>query len=137
MSIRVSKTANGVGMMYTSSGVLTSRDLLEANARLHAELEVNHAIRYLLVDHSAISWEEVDAKSLKDLAGRTEDNLRTIPEGLVAIVAPSDVLFGLSRMWSMLAEHEKLAIEVTRTKEAAIEWLEQQLTERQLPFRLS
>jgi hypothetical protein len=136
MGIRVTPNADGVGIVYTSFGVLTGRDLLEANDLLHAELEANPAIRYLLVDHSAIPEEKVDATSLKALAKRTDDNLRTIPEGLVAIVAPSDVLFGLSRMWASMAEHPNLAVEVARTKETAIAWLEEQLTQRQLPFRL-
>jgi hypothetical protein len=137
VGIRFSLTADGIGAVYTSSGVLTGRDLLEANERLRAELEANPAFRYLLVDHSAIPEENVETKSLKALAERTLDDLRKIPEGLVAIVAPSDVLFGLSRMWAMMAEHPNLAIEVTRKRETAIVWLEQQLTQRQLPFRLS
>ena len=137
MSIRVSSTADGIGVVFTSYGVLTGQDLLEATERLRALIEANPACRYLLIDHSAIAEENVDTESLKAIAEQTEDNLRTIPEGLVAIAAPSDVLFGLSRLWAMRAEHPKLVTEVTRTKETAIAWLEQQLTERQLQFRLS
>jgi hypothetical protein len=133
----VSLTADGIGAVYTSSGVLTGRDLLEADERLQAELEANPAFRYLLVDHSAVPEENVDTKSLKALAASSRDRLTAMPEGLVAIVAPSDVLFGLSRMWAMMAEQPNLAIEVTRTRETAIAWLEQQLTQRKLPFRLS
>jgi len=137
MGIRVSSTADGIGAVYTSYGVLTGQDLLEADVRLRALIEANPAFRYLLIDHSAITEEKIDTESLKAIAVRTEDNVRTIPEGLVAIVAPSDVLFGLSRLWAMRAEHPKLVTEITRTKETAIAWLEQQLTERQLQFQIS
>jgi diguanylate cyclase (GGDEF)-like protein len=137
MNIRVSLTADGIGVVYTSSGALTGRDLVEADERLRAKLEANPALRYLLIDHSAVLEEKVDTKSLKTLAATTRVRLTTIPEGLLAIVAPSDVLFGLSRMWAMMAEHPNLAVEVTRERETAVAWLEQQLTQRQLPFRLS
>jgi hypothetical protein len=137
MSIRVSLTADGIGVVYTSSGVLTGRDLVKADERLRAELEANPALRYLLVDHSAILGEKVDTKSIEALAATTIVRLMTIPEGLVAIVAPSDIVFELSRMWAMMAEQPNLAIEITRKRETAIAWLERQLTQRQLPFRLS
>jgi hypothetical protein len=137
MGIRFSLTADGIGVMYTSFGVLTGRDLIEADGRLHAEIERNPAFRYLLVDHSAVPEQKVDTESLKLLAARTEDNVGMIPEGLVAIVAPSDVLYGLSRLWAARAQHPKMVTEVTRKRETAIAWLEEQLTERQLPFRIS
>jgi len=136
MPIKVSQTADGIGIIYTSAGVLTGQDLLEADERLGAEIQHNPAIRYLLVDHSAILEQKIDTKSLRVLAERMPDNVRVLPEGLVAIVAPNDILFGLSRMWAAMADHPKVCIEITRTAQAAIEWLEEELRQRQLPFRL-
>jgi hypothetical protein len=63
-------------------------------------------------------------------------NVGVLPEGLVAIVAPNDILFGLSRIWAAMDDHPKVYIEITRTAQAAIEWLEEELRQRQLPFRL-
>jgi hypothetical protein len=137
MAILVSLTPDGVGVVYTSSGLLTGQDLIDADDRFGAELERNPALRYLLVDHSAIPDEDVDTKSLRLLADRTGHKLTVMPEGLVAIVAPNDVLFGLSRMWAGMSGGPRLIIEVTRERDAAIKWLEQKLGERGLPFELT
>ena len=94
-------------------------------------------VRYLLVDHSRVSEEEVDSASIRALARRTGETLELIPDGIVAIVAPNDVVFGLSRMWEIQAEQPGLLTFVARTREEAIAWLRRQLTRRQLPFRLS
>ena len=55
----------------------------------------------------------------------------------VVVVAPSEVLFGLSRMWEMLAEREGLISRIVRTRAEAITWLQDELTQRVDPFRLT
>ena len=97
----------------------------------------NTEIRYLLVDHSAIPEEKIDTASLRVLAERTDRYFELIPEGIVAIVAPNDVLFGLSRMWGMLAQQQGLVVQVMRTRGEAIAWLKDELTQRQLPCCLT
>jgi hypothetical protein len=137
MGIEVSLTDDGVGAIYRSFGVLTSQDLLDADERLHIEIIRNPELRYLLVDHSAIPEEKVDVESLRVLAERVGENLEIIPEGLIAIVAPNDILYGLSRMWETLAEQSGLTTRVTRTRAEAVAWLKDELGQRQLPFLLT
>ena len=137
MAIAVSLTADGIGAVYTSSGVLTGQDLLDADSRLHEELKRNPEIRYLLVDHSAISEEKIDTDSLRLLARRSGDQLELITEGLVAVVAPNDVMFGLSRMWALMADQPELDTHIARSRDEATAWLEQELGLRNLPFRLT
>jgi hypothetical protein len=137
MGIEVSLAADGVGAQFRSYGVLTSQDLLDANQRLHIEITRNPGLRYLLVDHSAIPEEKVDTASLRLLAERVSNNLEIIPEGFVAIVAPNDVLYGLSRMWETLAEQSTLTTRVMRTRAEAVAWLKEELAQRQLPFILT
>jgi hypothetical protein len=134
VGIEFSLTADGIGTVFTSSGLLTGQDLLDVDARLHEEVQRNPAIRYLLVDHSAIPEERVDSEAIRELAKRTAKNLEVVSDGIVAIVAPNDVLFGLSRMWEIQAEQPNLLTRVMRTRTEAIAWLEEELRQRQLPF---
>jgi hypothetical protein len=135
VSIEASPTADGIGVVYTSLGVLTGQDLLDTGEHFRLESRSNPKIRYVILDHSAIPEEKVDSVSLKVLASRVSDILEPTPEVLMAIVAPTDVLFGLSRMWETRAEQEGFITRVTRTREEATAWLEEELTQRQLPFR--
>ena len=137
MGIEVSLTADRIGVVYTSSGVLTGEDLLDADARLHEHVARNPEIRYLLADHSAIPEERVDSASIRALAQRSGRTLELIPAGFVAIVAPNDVLFGLSRMWEIQAEQPGLVARVVRSREEAVAWLRDELARRRLPFRLA
>jgi hypothetical protein len=104
---------------------------------LHIEIKRNPGLRYLLVDHSAIPEEKVDTASLRLLAERVSNNLEIIPEGFVAVVAPNDVLYGLSRVWETLAEQSALTTRVMRTRAEAVAWLKEELARRQLPFLLT
>jgi len=134
VGIEASLTADGIGVVYTSLGVLTGQDLLDAGEHFRVESRSNPKIRYVILDHSAISEEKVDIVSLKVLASRVSDILEPTPEVLMAIVAPTDVLFGLSRMWESRAEQAGFITRVTRTRAEATAWLEEELTQRQLPF---
>jgi hypothetical protein len=137
VSIEASLTADGIGVVYTSSDVLTGQDLFDADARLRVEITRHPELRYLLVDHSAIPDEKVDTASLRALARQVGENLGSIPEGLMAIVAPTDILFGLSRMWETLAAQPRLITRVTRTRAEATAFLKEELNRRQLPFLLT
>ncbi len=126
-----------MGVVYKTSGLLTGQDLLDADQRLREELRVNPDIRYLLVDNSAVSEEQVETRSLMALADRIDDELASVVEGLVAIVAPNEVLFGLSRMWATLADRPDDTTNIARTLDEATAWLASELAKRDLPFRLT
>jgi len=137
MGIEIRFTADGIGMVWASTGLLTGRDLLDADTRLRDEVTSGRTIRYLLVDHSAIPEESIESGSIQILAEQSEESLELIPDGVVAVVAPNDVLFGLSRMWEQFVEYPRLTTRVMRSRDEAIAWLQDELAERELPFRLT
>ncbi len=137
MSIEISPTADGIGVLYTSSGVLTGEELIAADARIREAVRHNPRICYLLVDHSEVSEERIDPASIRGLSEGTRETLGLIPDGIVAIAAPTEALFGLSRMWQILADQPKLVARVMRTRGEAISWLKGELERRNLPFILS
>jgi hypothetical protein len=131
VSIEVRLTADGIGIVATSVGVLSGQDLLHVAMRLREELERDPGIRYAVMDHSAIPEEKIDIESVRQLAAQA---LEPAPELTVAIVAPNEILFGLSRMWEMLAERPGLVTKVVRNRAEAIKWLQDELAQPVLPF---
>jgi hypothetical protein len=87
-SIDVSVTADGIGVVYTSSGVLTGQDLLDAGARLREESTRSSGIRCLLVDHSAIPEQDVDPESVRVLSKRARATLELIRDGKDELALP-------------------------------------------------
>jgi len=134
VSIEVRLTADGIGMVATGVGVLTGQDLLDATAQLREEAERNPEIRYAVMDLSEIPEEKVETRSIRALAA---ERLKLTHELYVVVVAPSEVLFGISRMWEMMADRRGLDSRVVRTRAEAITWLQEILTRPVVPFRLT
>ena len=134
VGIEVRQTVDGIGIVGTSVGLVSGQDLLDATARLREEVKGNPRIRYAVMDFSAIPEENIATESLRVLATQRIESVSGI---IVVVVAPSEVLFGLSRMWEMLAEREGLISRVVRTRAEAITWLQDELTQRVDPFRLT
>ena len=84
-------------------------------------------------DHDVL----IDGDSIRELAARSGVTMDMVPVGIVAIVAPNDILFGLSRMWAGLAPASNLVVHVGRTREEATTWLAEELRQRDLPFQLA
>jgi hypothetical protein len=131
VGIEVRQTVDGIGIVGTSVGLVSGQDLLDATARLREEVEGNPRIRYAVMDFSAIPEEDITTESLRVLATQRMESVSGI---FVVVVAPSEVLFGLSRMWEMLAEREGLISRVVRTRAEAIKWLQDELTQQVNPF---
>lgn len=53
-----------------------------------------------------------------------------LPASKVAVVAPEDFTFGLSRMYSAFRDQEQLEIEVFRTEQEAHDWLIEKVSEK-------
>ena len=134
MDIEVRQTVDGIGIVGTGVDLVSGQDLLDATARLREEVEGNPQIRYAVMDFTAIPEERIDTESLRVLATQRIESMSGI---FVVVVAPSDVLFGLSRMWEMLAEREGLISRVVRTRAEAITWLQDELAQQVEPFRLT
>jgi hypothetical protein len=134
VGIEVRQAVDGIGIVGTSVGLVSGEDLLDATARLREEVEGNSRIRYAVMDFSAIPEENIATESLRVLATQRIESVSGI---FVVVVAPSEILFGLSRMWEMLAEREGLISRVVRTRAEAITWLQDELTQQVDPFRLT
>jgi hypothetical protein len=134
VGIEIRQTVDGIGIVGTSVGLVSGQDLLDATARLREEVEGNPRIRYAVMDFSAIPEESIDTESLRVLATQ---RIKSVSGIFVVVVAPSEIFFGLSRMWQMLAEREGLISRVVRTRAKAITWLQDELTQQVDPFRLT
>jgi hypothetical protein len=95
------------------SGVVTNEDFLQGQQE-YGVLDGSYS---LLVDLSRTTDFKVTTDDLRRLAGRFTPERR----GRCAVIAPSDVGFGLSRMIEVYAQNPGFA--VFRTEQQAREWL--------------
>ena len=137
MPIELVRTPDGIGVTYAAPATLSWEAMLDADSRVRREIERNPEIRYLLIDTSEVVDLELDSAAVQVLAERTRATLAAMPAGIVAVVAPSPVVFGVARMWEMLSERPNLVVRVTRSRPEVLAWLKDELTKRGLPFGLS
>jgi hypothetical protein len=107
-------------MLTQASGLVTFNDVI-------GHLDQEERDRGLdvpeLVDARSAKT-DLTAEQVRRLIQRGVQLLRTIPLGPTAIVADDDTLFGMARMYSILAEHDGIFVDVFRDIESAQNWLD-------------
>ena len=85
--------------------------------------ESNHCV---LVDFSETTDFDISTSDLERIAALQHQRNETIGSGKMAVVAPTDFVFGLTRMWEAYMDSEApsiMQIMVFRNRGNAIEWL--------------
>jgi hypothetical protein len=105
----------------TASGTLRADDLIAAIRSYYA----GPVTKLILWDFEKADVEEVTADQLHQLVRVTKELLPVREGGKTALVAPSDLAFGLGRMFDSEQEvsSPKVAHKTFRTQDQALEWL--------------
>jgi hypothetical protein len=107
--------ASGTGILRTGSGVVTGQEILDA-ART-ALTGVTDPLRFThgLVDFTNIEGFEVSAAEMAMVAQVNRKNPGSMSNIIVAIAAPEDVAFGMSRMYGSLIDGSGWDVRTFRT----------------------
>ncbi|HEV3027318.1 MAG TPA: hypothetical protein VG457_07075, partial [Planctomycetota bacterium] len=92
----------GSFLILKGSGALTGRELIETTRELIEAGDAVRRVRFTLILFDEVARVEVSADDVRRLVEVDKVLMKLIPRTLIAIVAPKDELFGLSRMWEMM-----------------------------------
>jgi hypothetical protein len=127
MPYRTALINGGTGVLRTGSGVVTGQEIID-EARAILSLVTDPArITHGLVDFTAIDGFEASADEMAQVAQVNRKNSQTVKNVLVAIAAPKDIAFGMSRMYGSLIEGSGWEVQTFRTLEQAKAWLSSRL----------
>jgi hypothetical protein len=104
-------------LVVTLAGLVTKKDLDELAEAVANDGAVDHSWP-ALVDASTLSPSGITTGMLRARADITHQE--PVP---VAVVAPTDVVFGLARMFQMMSEGRGNRVEVFRDTASALAWL--------------
>jgi len=104
---------------FTAEGRVTDEVLLEGITESRRFLASHPGVRGIC-DFSRVTEFDVSSEGIRGLA-RSESGAEA--DAVVIIVAPSDLMYGMSRMYSMLTEERRPNRHVVRTMEEAYELL--------------
>ena len=103
-------------------GATTGDDLVTANAEFHAQ-EYPDRPRFAVVDFTATERFDVDRMDIQRIADRDIVAAHALADLVVAVIAPSLVTLGMSRMWEIQVWETGWRTKIARSRPEAFAWL--------------
>lgn len=126
--ITLKEVGNGAGIIFDCEGVVTGQDMLQASKQLLSSEEKLKEWLFGLIDHTNVTSADYTTADLRALAELDKTISPIARKGaVIAIVAPSDVQYGLSRMWQALVEGTVWETMVCRSREDAQSWIKRKV----------
>ena len=123
MSFEIAYVDDGRGLHFSGAGELTAPGVIELKQRLLAEPERLRRVVHALVLLDGVTRFDPASGEIRAIADVDETIAALVPDLCVAIVAPTDFLFGISRMWEAFAAATNWRIQVFRSRAEAETWL--------------
>jgi hypothetical protein len=126
MSIEINYLENGAGIEIIASGTVTGSEIIESHKEIYNAENVERQ-RYQIIDRTECKEYSVSIAEVERIAEIDKKASDTNPNIVVAIVASTDLQFGMSRVWQVYVEKSKFVTKVFRDREDAESWLKEKL----------
>jgi hypothetical protein len=124
MPVEVTDLDGGLGNLIVGWGEVTEREYVEALTRHFKQDEDKFSkYRYSLSDYSAVTSVKVPTSAIAKMMRLATVPAASNPDAVVAIVAPHDLIYGLSRMSQKLLQWTSWETAVFRSRDDAEEWI--------------
>lgn len=127
MPISTAFTRDGAGLLRTVQGTVTGADFVAAETALLSEQQTIAKLRYALLDFGDATEFSATADEVRLIAKRDAELAALNSQVAVAIIAPRDVQFGMSRMWEVFVDGSGWETAVFRDSASAVAWLYQRV----------
>jgi hypothetical protein len=118
---------DGKGVHRIGTGVVTGPEMIDFMLAEAEDEERCRGLRYELVDFSATTQMKVTLEETRRIVAMTRRIADWAPGIVVAVVAPLDVAYGISRMWHSLHDDAAWKRNLFRQRAEALAWLRKQL----------
>jgi hypothetical protein len=125
MPVDIAFLHGGIGALISCSGDVTAQEFIDADNQLLAVPKQFAECRFVIVEFTSISSFNVSASEVRRFVDLDIRMAAIQPRLVVAVVAPTDVTFGMSRMWQVMAEVTGWEIMVFRTRQKGEDWVRQ------------
>lgn len=109
------------GVVIQLSGDITGAEIISAKASFKNNFD------YYLYDFTNVEHIEISADEVADIAVQDIKLAQQTSNMQIVIVAGSDLIFGLGRMWQILVEDSPLKAGVFRSLDQANNWISENI----------
>jgi hypothetical protein len=116
---------DGKGVLSYGSGKVTFAEIERAKQELARSPDLTSPKSYLIIDLADTTDLDLSGAEIQATAESTIRLFPTLfsPDAKAAVIAPTDMLFGLSRMWEVFVEKSRLQVQVFRSRADAEQWV--------------
>ncbi len=114
------------GIYVTLEGKVTLDDLKAGALEAYSEEHIQNQI-YQIIDFTSCSSFDLSSSDMQEIAKIDIEASKINPNIKIAIIAPSDLAFGMCRVYEAYADETGFDIMVLRSREEAASWIQEKL----------
>jgi len=126
MPVRIEYTKDQIGVVLYHEGVVSGEELINSISNVYND-ERYLRLKYWIGDRTGCTKFLPDTNCFKTIAELNKKESLRNPEMLLALIAPRDFEFGMSRMFEVFAEESLFRTKVFRDRDTAEKWIRQSL----------
>jgi hypothetical protein len=129
----------GMGRRWIVRGALRGKELIARNESILSSKSYE-GVRWLIIDERAITSLDLTPEQVRTIKQQDDRLARVLPELVTAVIVPSDLVYGMTRMWEMLTERPGWSVQAFRSEAEADAWLREEVRRKfgmELPEDLS
>jgi hypothetical protein len=126
MPVRIEFTKDGMGVVLYHEDVVTGDELFNTISSVYND-DKYLTLKYWIGDRTGCTEFLPDANYFKKIAELNKKESLRNPEMLLALIAPTDLQFGMSRMFEVFADESLFRTKVFRDRNTAEKWIRQEL----------
>ena len=126
MTINIKYIDNGIGIEIIASGFVTGEEIIKAHQEIYHTQNLERQ-KYQLIDRTECTEYNVSTEEVKQIAAIDNAAAKSNPDIVIAIIAPTDIQFGMSRVWQVHVEESKLLTQIFRDRISAENWISEQI----------
>ena len=131
MPIRQRYICKGQGVVFEAYGVVTSQEYFDTFVTYFNEPdEVFLPLRFSLTDLTDVEHVDISTEDVADLGLLARDAYERNSDSIVAFAAPSDLTYGLAKVWTAWTGPRTWTTNLLRDRPSAERWLRNQLYSR-------
>lgn len=117
----------GTGLLLVGEGIVSGPELVAGVYTARQLVLSSRMATFGLIDFTRISALNVSANEIKIIVEADKVAAMRIPKFALAVAAPRDVAYGLSRMYELYLNTPGWSVAVFRTMDEAWAWLESEV----------
>ena len=126
MTIQINYLGNGTGIEIIASGIVTGEEVIEAHKEIYNKGNLRKQ-KYQIIDRSHCTEYQITSEEVEKIAGIDNKASEVNPNIIIALISPTSLQFGMSRMWQAYIEDDRFVTKIFQDRKSADEWINHNL----------